>query len=377
MESLVEQPKKNDNYFFYGDKMINSQFLINADSLNTNKVSSYKKLRIVNTITDFELSKNKSISIFNDICSNCNKKLSFSKYMCCVCRNVILCNDCEKEHFHPVIKLKNNKFLDLNQVRRYIHHHHFETLNIKNVFNSIFDKKIKVKLSAPSVQISTRPNKCINIPIYVENLSNSPIDKSSTVYFISRNCEDLYIYDNMISNVINPKEKIEMDIKIDIPLRCKEYKFTLQVYNVESSIVVEANKLDFTLEVNDDEEEDKLNEYFKDFPKIVVLEKQKKMNIKKIIEEKLSDEHPDVIMNILENNKWKLNDTVIALTAMKENNDKIEKEKEQFNEQNIDVDKIDLGLNIPKTPEEHSNDFINEEDDKHPIKKEDDDDDNF
>ena len=377
MESLLEQPKNNYNFFFYGDKMINSKFLINADSLNTNKVSSYNKLKVVNTITELELSKNKSISIFNGICSNCNKQLTFSKYLCCVCRNVILCNDCEKNHFHPVIKLKNNKFLDLNQIRRYIHHHHFETLNIKGVLNSIFDKKIKVKLSAPSLKISTRPNSCISIPIYVENLSNSPIDKNSTVYFISRNCEDLLIHDTMISNVINPKEKIEMEIKIDIPLRCKEYKFSLQVYNVGSSIVVEANKLDFTLEVNDDEEEDKLNEYFKDFPKIVVLEKQKKIDIKKIIEEKLSDEHPDVIMNILENNKWKVDETVLALTAMKENSDKIEKEKEQFNENNIDVDKIDLGLTIPKTAEEHSNDFINGEEDSKQIKKEDDDDDYF
>ena len=93
MESLLEQPKSDCNVFFYGDKMINSKFLINADSLNTNIVSSYNKLKVVNTITELELSKNKSISIFNDICSNCNKQLTFSKYLCCVCRNVILCNN--------------------------------------------------------------------------------------------------------------------------------------------------------------------------------------------------------------------------------------------------------------------------------------------
>ena len=59
MESLLEQPKNNYNFFFYGDKMINSKFLINADSLNTNKVSSYNKLKVVNTITELELLKKK------------------------------------------------------------------------------------------------------------------------------------------------------------------------------------------------------------------------------------------------------------------------------------------------------------------------------
>ena len=39
-------------------------------------------------------------------CDLCKRQIEFEKYLCMFCNNLILCQYCEKNHSHPVIKLK-------------------------------------------------------------------------------------------------------------------------------------------------------------------------------------------------------------------------------------------------------------------------------
>ena len=43
---------------------------------------------------------------FDDICSMCSSKIYFKKYIYIFCCDCVLCQDCQEEHLHPIIKCK-------------------------------------------------------------------------------------------------------------------------------------------------------------------------------------------------------------------------------------------------------------------------------
>ena len=55
-------------------------------------------------------------SPFDDICSICSSNIFTEKYLCLICKECILCQNCELNHLHPVIKWKNNQLSNLNKI---------------------------------------------------------------------------------------------------------------------------------------------------------------------------------------------------------------------------------------------------------------------
>lgn len=358
MEELNHQDKMSSNIFLYNEKVFTSPYLINVDEIDSHFVSSYNKLKVVNTVTDFELSRESSGGrIYNEKCSICKEDLTFSKYICCICKNCILCNICEKEHYHPVIKCKNNKLAAFGDIYHYLTHHQFpKSKNSKGVISSLFEKKIKLQLSTSSLNFTVRPSKKVYIPIYIENLTSNCIDKSSILYLISRNCENVFVQEKTINSAINKKEKSEIDLLIQAPEVCKKYKFTIEIYPFDSKLKIEANKLNFTIEVNNDIEEENLNEFFKDYPKLIYLDKDKKTKIKKIIEDKMSLEHPYIIFKMLQNFKWDINRAINELISLRDNKEESDMKQKIDSEKN--VDEIDIGTYISPGKINENNDEL-------------------
>lgn len=369
MEELNHKDKMKSNVFLYNEKVFSSPYLINVDEIDSHFVSSYNKLKVVNIITNFELSHETSKGrIYNEKCSICKADLTFSKYICCICKNCILCNICEKEHYHPVIKCKNNKLANFSDIIHYFIHHQFpKPKNSKGVISSLFEKKIKLQLSTSSLNFTVRPSKQVYIPIYIENLTSNCIDKSSILYLISRNCENVFIQETTINSAINKKEKSEIDLLIQTPEVCKVYKFTIEIYPFDSKLKIEANKLNFTIEVNNDTEEENLNEYFKDYPKLIYLDKDKKNKIKSIIEEKISLEHPYIIFKMLQNFKWDVNRAITELINLRENKEESDMKQKIDSEKN--VDEIDIGTYISPSKLNENNDELDFESTKNETKE--------
>ena len=77
--------------------------------------------------------------------------------------------------------------------------------------------------------------------------------------------------------------------------------------------------MSFSVEVNEDKEDDLLNEEFKDYPKIIVMDKNIKKGVKKILEDKTIVQDPTLIMQFLVNNKGNIEETIKNLKSMDSN----------------------------------------------------------
>ena len=260
---------------------------------------------------------------FDDICSMCSSKIYFKKYICIVCRDCVLCQDCQEEHLHPIIKCKQAQLSTVQDIYNYLKNSNNKIKQISNqktkkygIFGNLFSEKYELKLNCNALNFSMRPNKKINIPITVQNLSNVPFNcEQNNLILFARNNKDLKVYEKKVGQILNKKEQIDVNMILESNDMCKIYYFTIELYTSEE-IKLKSNILSFTLEVNNDEEDEILNEEFKDFPKVIVMNKNIKKGIKKILEDKTITQDPVLVMQFLSNNNGDIEKTIQNLKSM-------------------------------------------------------------
>jgi hypothetical protein len=260
---------------------------------------------------------------FDEICSICSSKIYFKKFICIVCRDCVLCQNCQEEHLHPMLKCKQSQLSRVQDIYNYLKNYNEEIKQISNekikkkgFFNKIFSEKYELKLNCNSLNFSMRPNKTINIPITIQNLSSVPFDcEKYQLILFARNNKDLKVYEKKVEQVLNKHEQIDVNVLLESNEFCKIYYFTIELYT-NDEIKLKKNILSFTLEVNKDEEDDILNEEFKNYPKLIVMNKKIKKGVKKILEDKTITQDPVTIMQFLMNNNGNIEKTIKNLKSM-------------------------------------------------------------
>jgi hypothetical protein len=271
-------------------------------------------------ILDFEfvdistdhLSKPKD-RLFDEACSICSSKIYYTKYICIVCLNCVLCENCESEHLHPVIKCKEPIISDIPSIYTYLTKNATTTRKTsKSFISSLFHASTTLKLSALNTSFTMRPNKQLKLSLRIENLSNSPLhSQTNNVYLISRNSRDLIIHDTKLTVDIGKKESVDCEVLIETNNVCKLHSFQLELYS--DVLVFDANALAFKIEVNEDLGEEEYNEHFAAFPKILTLTKTQKERICYIHENYFTNQHPYIILSVLQENNWDVDKAVKAL----------------------------------------------------------------
>ena len=260
---------------------------------------------------------------FDEICSICSSKIYFKKFICIVCRDCVLCQNCQEEHLHPMLKCKQSQLSRVQDIYNYLKNYNEEIKQISNekikkkgFFNKIFSEKYELKLNCNSLNFSMRPNKTINIPITIQNLSSVPFDcEKYQLILFARNNKDLKVYEKKVEHVLNKHEQIDVNVLLESNEFCKIYYFTIELYT-NDEIKLKKNILSFTLEVNKDEEDEVLNEEFKNYPKLIVMNKKIKKGVKKILEDKTITQDPVTIMQFLMNNNGNIEKTIQNLKSM-------------------------------------------------------------
>ena len=100
------------------------------------------------------------------------------------------------------------------------------------------------------------------------------------LFLIAKNTKDLKTINKELNLVINKREQNDVNILVESNNHCGEYIFMIELYSIKN-IKLKSNPLEFNIIVNEDEEEEKLNEIFKDYPSIIVDSKETKTGIKK------------------------------------------------------------------------------------------------
>ena len=269
---------------------------------------------------------------FNEICKSCGGQIKNIKYICVICPDCILCQKCESIHIHPVLKCKSIQLSSLKSVYIYMNKRNKviqsflkneKDSSVFGLFQDIFSAKYEINLSSPINKITMRPNKSIKIPITIQNLSSTKIEcKLLQLYLLAKNIKDLKIYNYEIDLVINKREQNDIYMTVESNNHIGEYNFNVELYSIKN-IKLKSNVLNFNIIVNDDEEEEELNETFKEYLNIVVASKETKMGIKKIMENEDIKEDPITIFQFLKNNNNNVEKTIENLIS--KNSDNINK----------------------------------------------------
>ena len=269
---------------------------------------------------------------FNEICKSCGGQIKNIKYICVICPDCILCQKCESIHIHPVLKCKSIQLSSLKSVYIYMNKRNKviqsflkneKDSSVFGLFQDIFSAKYEINLSSPINKITMRPNKSIKIPITIQNLSSTKIEcKLLQLYLLAKNIKDLKIYNYEIDLVINKREQNDIYMTVESNNHIGEYNFNVELYSIKN-IKLKSNVLNFNVIVNDDEEEEELNEAFKEYLNIVVASKETKMGIKKIMENEDIKEDPITIFQFLKNNNNNVEKTIENLLS--KNSDNINK----------------------------------------------------
>ena len=194
--------------------------------------------------------------------------------------------------------------------------------SVFGLFQDIFSGKFEMNLTTPCKKITMRPNKTLKVPISIQNLSSNKIDcKTLNLYLIGKNIKDLKVYNTELDLEINKREQNDVYITIESNNHIGEYNFSVELYSTKN-IKLKSNAIDFTIIVNEDEEEEELNDLFKDYLNIIVTSKETKMGIKKIMENEKIKENPITIFQFLKNNNNDVDKTIANFISIKENMEK-------------------------------------------------------
>ena len=330
-ENQPIKPFKNDNNEINKVMDLSKNFT-KANTVSNNQKDRQNVIKIENSDLEFvdineNFTKKPNTSPFDDVCSMCSSKIYYQKYICIVCRECILCQNCQVEHLHPMLKCKQKQLSDVQGIYNYLKNNNDEIKQIisqkikksKGFFGSLFSGKYELKLNCNSLNFSMRPKQKINVPITIQNLSNVPFNcEENNLILFSRNNKDLKVYEKKVKHILNKQEQIDVNMILESNEFCKIYYFTIELYTRED-IKLKNNILSFTLEVNKDEEDEKLNEYFKNYPKVIVMNKSIKKGVKAILEDKSITQDPVIVMQFLANNNGNIEETIKNLKSIKAN----------------------------------------------------------
>lgn len=273
-------------------------------------------LEFVNLDDDF--SKKPQDAPFDDCCSLCSSKIYYIKFICVICRDCILCPKCESEHEHPTVKCKFPHLSNLRDIYNYINTRNTQIKNNKNIagfISDIFSNKNELKLECNSNEFSMRKNQVRNIPIVLHNLSGNFFDlKKHKVVLFARNNKDLKIYTKFLEDKMNKNENKKILLKIESSDIVKVYNFTIEAFSLNK---IKSNILNFKVEINEDEEDEKLNDFFiesyPDFFEILIETKFIKKSVRKILENTKNEFDIGYILKCLKNNKGNIDDAFFEL----------------------------------------------------------------
>ena len=327
--SLNKNINKNNNVINENNPM-NFIYKENEDNFNLildskdNKNNQNNIMNNQNKIEDNQLTPDFiNPETFKSIkCSICQENLSGIMYICCVCENCTLCDDCEMDHFHPCIKYKTPFLSNLKDIYKFMtSFYQFKTIST-NFFSKLFRKEYELSIiPLTDKKISLRPEKELLLPIKIINLSKDYI-KSSQIEIIPKDNQYVQFY------VENKKVTLMQNSPYTLKMNCitgnrtgKEkiifYCFSEEIY------FKNPEKLNFTLEfeVNNDVEEENLNKKLDNYDNVIVYNKEHKQIAVDIMEsigdKDRSIEHLNRVFNILIKYNWNKEKSINIIKSLK------------------------------------------------------------
>ena len=244
----------------------------------------------------------------NEKCSICNSTLQGVKYVCCLCDNYIICEDCELYHNHPCFKYKINFVSNIFDTSNFIEKAYGFKLPVESTgYTKLFRKEYDLKIAPMTdLSFSLRPNKRINIPIKILNYSKETINSSQFV-IICKNQKNIFFSTNENEKfVIEGGGEYVLNITCITPEKtCKKENIFIEIYSHELNIKMSRRLIyEYFIEVNFDSDDDKLNIDLKNDDYIFCFNKEHKRLALNLMKSTNSEYPIKNVFRCLYDNNW-------------------------------------------------------------------------
>ena len=352
-ETLSEHMKQyiDESLKLVEEKLSKSISMFNQKTMNTNKQHIHNNIPqkesqqsqgipLIEEKSNFMLIPKHPPFEFNTKCCLCNSVIQNTKYICIICANTSICKECEPKHnYHPLIKTNSIYFSTYEDIYTFIHRTEKTKNKKNNIVSSILDSRVfnktpkivYLKMIPFSYAFSMKPNSSLRLPLNIQNNSCNIINTPFQFHIIAKNTFDLCIPISTFEiNSFEPKETKAFGITIKSCDTIKRYHNTkLSLFSENNNILVHCPNVYINIETIEDQEEDELNEYFKNYPQVLVQNKANKLLLKQLIDE-LKDtqkykEETDLLylLELFIDNYWNINEVKEKLTYKYVDVDKI------------------------------------------------------
>ena len=257
----------------------------------------------------------------SDICSLCGNNMSSFKYICSICENTNLCEKCEDIHIHPCFKYKTAFLSNLTDTYKYIDKNYNYKIPIDSKkMTKLIRKEYNLKIvPMTDYKFILRPNKIIDIPIKILNLSDHEVNSSQFIILIKNNklINISYQIDKIF--VLKPNEEYELKLLCRTCTTYSKERINIEIYSAELKIRMSSRlNFDLEIEINDDKEDDKLNkQLYEDKYAIFHSKPHKKVILSMIYYNDEWKYNLKRVCQALRDNKWDTKKTIEILTKEK------------------------------------------------------------
>ena len=324
-----EKNSENDNKYI-GNDLGGYKSMVIKSKTTSGHGSNYLPTKINFFDEENELIKNKYIlpspivkpeTFELEKCDSCKSKLEGIKYLCCVCEKAIFCEECELYHNHPCFKYKSQFLSNILDISNFIERNYNYKLPYESTgYTKLFRKEYDLKI-APLTDYSfcLRPNKKVFLPIKILNYSKENIN-SSQFLIVCKNQKNIFL-----STKENEKYTIESGGEYELNIVCltpertgPKETITIEIYSHELNIKSSRRlSYEYTIEINFDADDDKINMELKNDDSIFCFSKEhKKAALELIKSTNNAYKIKNVFRCLLENN-WEQNKAIKSLKKMK------------------------------------------------------------
>ena len=284
------------NFFDEGNDLIKNKYILPSPIVN---------------LETFELEK----------CDSCKSKLEGIKYLCCICEKAIFCEECELYHNHPCFKYKSQFLSNILDISNFIERNYnyklpYESTGYTKLFRKEYDLKI---LPLTDFSFCLRPNKKVFLPIKILNYSKEKIN-SSQFLIVCKNQKNIFLStkENEKYNIESGGEYVLNIICLTPERTCPKENITIEIYSHELNIKSSRRlSYEYTIEINFDADDDKINMELKNDDAIFCFSKEHKKIALDLMKSTNNAYKIKNVFRCLFENNWETNKTIKSLKKMK------------------------------------------------------------
>ena len=275
------------------------------------KVDDIEKDKEKNSISKDVILKNIFIK---ESCTVCGQSLKNIKYICVICMNVLLCDSCEEKHNHPCLIYKTPFISSIKETYNFITNNY---PSYSNLLTKKSQRNLSISLMADK-NIYLRKNKGVLIPIKIMNNSNISVDSKDFIVLIKQNKLINISYNSNSYFQISPNSSYILTLKCITPdVLCKE-DIIAEIFSNKFILKHNENlRINFSIEINEDNEEEDLNLKLCFNEMAILYNKEHKRIMVSMLENELAGNNIEDVIEVLLQYNWNKEEVLKYVSSLR------------------------------------------------------------